>query len=283
MSQGENTNNEMSFIDHLEELRWHLIRSGIAILVITIIVFICNRFIFDTLILGPKSADFLTYKGFCKLSHLLGLGNLLCIQPGNFKLVNIEVTGQFMTHLKVSLVLGIIIAFPYVLWEIWRFIKPGLHEHEQKHTRGFVFVSSLLFFIGVSFGYLVLSPFSINFFATYSVSAQINNTITLTSYISIITTLVLASGIMFELPLIVYFLSNFGLLTPDLMREYRKHAFVVILFIAAIITPADVWTQILVTVPVYFLYELSIGVSARVVKRLEKQRGQAIQVVPEGK
>ncbi len=255
---------EMSFVEHLEELRWHLIRSISAIAVFSILAFLAKTFVFDVLLLGPKKSDFLTYQAFCKFSTWVGLDKTLCLQPANFEVVNLDMMGQFLTHLKVSIAIGFIIAFPYFLWEMWRFIRPGLLQNEQQYTRGVVSISSLLFMIGVSFGYLVLSPLSINFFASYSVSGSVSNTIALSSYISIITTLVLASGIMFELPMVVYFLSKMGLLTPDNMKAYRRHAFIVILLIAAIITPADVWTQILVTLPVYVLYEISIFVSARV-------------------
>jgi len=265
MSEAINQNPaEMSFIEHLEELRWHLVRSISAIGIFSVLAFLAKTFVFDVLLLGPKKSSFLTYQAFCKFSEWLGLGKTLCMQPAVFEVVNLDMMGQFLTHLKVSIAIGFIVAFPYFLWEMWRFIRPGLLDNEQKYTNGVVSISSLLFIIGVSFGYLVLSPLSINFFASYSVSASVGNTIALSSYISIITTLVLASGIMFELPMVVYFLSKMGLLTPDSMRAYRRHAFIVILLVAAVITPADVWTQILVTIPVYFLYEISIFVSAKV-------------------
>jgi len=265
MSEAINQNPaEMSFIEHLEELRWHLVRSISAIGIFSVLAFLAKTFVFDVLLLGPKKSSFLTYQAFCKFSEWLGLGKALCMKPAVFEVVNLDMMGQFLTHLKVSIAIGFIVAFPYFLWEMWRFIRPGLLDNEQKYTNGVVSISSLLFIIGVSFGYLVLSPLSINFFASYSVSASVGNTIALSSYISIITTLVLASGIMFELPMVVYFLSKMGLLTPDSMRAYRRHAFVVILLVAAVITPADVWTQVLVTIPVYFLYEISIFVSAKV-------------------
>ncbi len=262
---------EMSFLDHLEELRWHVIRSIIAIIAIGIVMFVSKRFVFDVIIFGPRESNFATYNLFCNISEWLQLGKALCLQPTKFELINVDITGQFIMHLKVSVILGFIVAFPYILWEVWRFIKPGLLANEQKTTRGFVLISSLLFMIGVAFGYYILSPFSLNFFATYSISSEITNRIALSSYIAIITTLTLASGIMFELPMVVYFLSKLGLLTPSLMRAHRRHALVVILIIAAIITPADVWTQVLVSVPVYFLYEISILVSARVQKNALKE------------
>ncbi|MCL4128385.1 UNVERIFIED_CONTAM: hypothetical protein GTU68_044664 [Idotea baltica] len=259
----------MSFFEHLEELRWHIIRSIISILVITILVFVLKGFIFDYLIFGPKSPDFITYRFFCGVSNYFGLGNLLCMGGTSFEIINYNMVGQFMVHLKVSIALGFIISFPYLVWELWRFIKPGLYANERKYASGLVFYTSLLFFIGVSFGYLVLAPFSINFFVHYNVSESVENLIALESYIAIITTIVLASGIMFELPIMVYILSKMGLLTPEFMRSHRRHALIIILFVGALVTPADIWTQVLVAFPVYFLYELSIFISARVSKDVE--------------
>lgn len=255
---------DMSFIDHLEELRWHIIRSIASMFVFAILTFIFSRFIFDYIILAPKSDNFFTYQAFCGLSTWLGLGKVMCMTPSAFEIINFEMAGQFLTDLKISVILGFIISFPYIFWEIWRFIAPGLYENERSATRGLVFYASALFITGILFGYFVLTPFSINFFVSYEVSSQVNNTIALASYISLLSTIVLASGIMFELPMVVYLLSKIGIVTPSMMRTYRKHAIVVIIIIAAIITPADVWTQVLVSIPVYFLYELSIFISAAV-------------------
>ncbi|TVR78569.1 MAG: twin-arginine translocase subunit TatC [Chitinophagaceae bacterium] len=257
----------MSFVDHLEELRWHLIRSAIALFTFTIIVFLSKELIFDTLIFGPTKSSFPTYVGLCQLSSALGLGDLLCLGDYSFIFINTEMAGQFLVHLKVSLVLGFVLTFPYLFWELWRFIKPGLYQKEITYTRGIVFFSSLLFFTGVSFGYFILTPFAINFFGTYSVTDIVNNTFTLTNYTGFLTMFVLASGILFELPMVVYFLSKLGLLTPKIMKTYRKHAFVGIVIVAAVITPADVGTQLLVTVPVYVLYEFSIFISANVERK----------------
>ncbi len=258
---------EMSFFDHLEELRWHIIRSLGAIAVFAFISFLAKGFIFDTIIFGPKNESFLTYQGFCSISHAIGLGDLMCLKPAQFTVANLEMAGQFLAHIKVSLIIGLIFGFPYAFWEIWRFIKPGLYDSEVRYTRGIVFFTSVLFSIGVIFGYFILSPFSINFFATYSISTEVNNVIALSSYMAIITTIVLATGIMFELPMVVYFLAKIGIITPEDMRLYRRHALIVILVISAIITPADVWTQVLIAVPVYFLYEFSILICRRVVKQ----------------
>lgn len=254
---------EMSFVDHLEELRWHLFRAIGAMLLLAVLTFVFSRFLFNGIILAPKSEHFLTYKAFCGVSEALGLGGLMCLDPTNFQIINTEMAGQFLTDLKVSIMLGFILSFPYIFYELWSFIRPGLYAREQRVTRGLVFYSSALFLTGVLFGYFILAPFSINFFVSYNVSEQVVNTITLTSYISLLSTIVLAAGIMFELPMVVYLLSKLGLVTPDMMRQYRRHAAVAILIIAAIITPADVWTQVLVSIPVYFLYEISVFISAR--------------------
>lgn len=259
----------MSFFEHLEELRWHLIRALASIFIFAIIAFLLKDLIFNTLILSPKGEGFWTYQTICKISKALGLDGVLCNGPTKFEIVNIDMAGQFLTHLKVSIILGFILSFPYVIWEMWRFIRPALYDQEKRYTRGIVFSASILFFIGVLFGYFILAPLSINFFANYTVSPTVQNTIQLGSYISILTTIVMASGIMFELPIAVYILSKTGLLTPENMREYRKHALVAILVIAAIITPADVWTQLFVTFPVYGLYEISIYISKYVNRNRE--------------
>lgn len=255
---------EMSFIDHLEELRWHLVRSIVAILIFAIAAFAAKSFIFDQIIFGPAQPEFITFKLLCALSTKIGVGNAFCIKDFNFEFINVEMAGQFLVHLKVALILGFIVAFPYVFWEFWRFVKPALYSSEVRYTRGIIFFSSLLFIIGVTFGYYLLCPFSINFFANYGVSELVGNSFKLTSYVAFISMLVLASGILFELPMVVYFLSKVGLLTPQFMREHRKHAFILTLVIAAIITPADVGTQVMVTIPVIFLYEISIFISKRV-------------------
>ncbi len=260
----EHSKKELSFIDHLEALRWHIFRASIAILIGALLAFIFKPFVFDRLIFGPASPDFPTFKFLCSLSKKVSMGNAFCIEDFNFTFINVEMAGQFMVHLKVSLLLGFVIAFPYVFWEMWRFIAPGLHDSERKQTRGVVFFSTILFMAGVLFGYYVLMPFSINFFANYGVSDVVENSFKLTNYVSFITMFVMASGILFELPMVVYFLSKIGLLTPEFMRANRKQAWIVTLFIAAMITPADVGTQLLVTIPIIFLYEFSITICKRV-------------------
>jgi len=255
---------EMSFIDHLEELRWHLIRSLVAISIITIVVFISKAIVFGKIILGPSKADFYTYQMLCSIGKKLQLGETFCFEKLTFEIINTEMAGQFLIHLKSSFVIGFIVAFPYVLYEIWRFIKPGLYENEKRYTSGIVIFGSLFFFAGVLFGYFILTPFSINFLGSYFVSETVENTITLSSYVSTITTLVMASGAVFELPMIVFILAKLQLITAKDMRTYRKHGLVVMLIFAAIITPPDLTSQIIIALPLYVLYEFSILIAKRV-------------------
>jgi len=261
---------EMDFIDHLEALRWHLMRSVISILVFTIIAFVNKSFVFGTLIFGPSRPDFWTYRMFCKLFTYMGQSEY-CIEELAFTIQSRQMTGQFTMHIMSSLVIGLIIAFPYAFWEMWRFIKPGLYPDERKHSRGSVFFVTLLFVTGILFGYYVVAPLSINFLASYSVDPSIINEFDITSYVGTLTMLVLACGIMFQLPMIVYFLSKAGIVHPELMRRYRKHSIVVILFLSAILTPPDVISQLLIGLPLMFLYEVSIKISGNVLKNKLKK------------
>jgi sec-independent protein translocase protein TatC len=263
---------EMSFLEHLEALRWHLMRAVIAVLTLAIILFFYREIVFDNFLFAPKHPDFWTYRMLCLLSDYLEMGDALCIRELPFELINTELSGQFTMHIWVSFVAGFILAAPYVLWEIWSFIKPALHEKERKYSKGVVFFSTLLFFAGVLFGYYVIVPLSINFLGSYQVSADVKNMIAMDSFVSTVTTITFASGIVFELPIVIYFLTQIGLMTPQFMRTYRKHAMVIILIVAAVITPSpDVTSQLLVAFPLYLLYELSIFVSMYVVKKAEKE------------
>ena len=264
----KNKPSEMTFLQHLEALRWHLVRGFAAVLIITIIVFINKTFVFENIVLAPKSLDFITYKALCWLSQKFQLGDNLCLKTIPFTVINIEMAGQFLLHIKVSFILGFVFAFPYLFWEIWRFVKPALYEKEVHYTHGIVFFSSLLFTLGVAFGFFILAPFSINFLGSYRVTEEVTNSINLSSYIAIVSLLVLASGIIFELPMVVYLLSRIGIVTPSLMRRYRRHAFVVILITSAVITPPDITSQVIIAIPLLVLYEISIFISARVNKKI---------------
>lgn len=258
---------EMGFLDHLEELRWHLIRSVVAILALTIVAFLSKDIIFGIIILGPAKVDFWTYRKFCELAAYLNTPDL-CIDKLNFSLQSRNMTGQFAMHISSSFVIGFIVAFPYVFWEIWRFVKPGLYDKEVSATRGAVFVVTALFLMGILFGYYIISPLSINFLANYQLDPAILNQFDITSYISTLIMMVLASGLMFQLPMVIFVLTKIGIITPAFMRTYRRHAIVVILIVAAFITPSpDIFSQMLVAVPLYMLYEASIFVSAWEMRR----------------
>ncbi len=259
----------MSFLDHLEQLRWHLLRSVSAVFVFTVLAFLSKGFVFGKLILGPSKVDFITYTTLCRISDALSLP-ALCIDELPFIIQSRQMTGQFSMHMTSSLVVGLIAAFPYLFWEIWRFISPGLHLKERNAARGAVFFVSLLFFLGAAFGYFVLAPLSINFLSNYQVDPSIMNEFDITSYISTLSMLVIASAIMFQLPVVIYFLSMSGLITSTWLRSYRRHAIVVILILSALITPPDIISQLLISMPILVLYEVGINIA----KRLEKKRAK---------
>jgi sec-independent protein translocase protein TatC len=256
---------EMSFIDHLEALRWHVIRAAISVVVFATGAFFAKDFLFHDLILGPSRNDFWTYRAFCRLGQMMG-STEPCSNSVNFVIQNRQMSGQLAMHISTSFVVGIVMAFPYLFWELWRFVKPGLYPHERQNSQGAVFFVSVLFILGLLFGYFVAAPMSINFLASYTVDPTIENQIDMQSYISTLTTMTMSCAFVFELPMVVYFLAKAGLITPEIMQLYRKHAIVVILIISAIITPPDISSQIIVTIPIVLLYELSINI-ARTVRR----------------
>ena len=268
--EGYKEEKQMTFLDHLEELRWHVVRSFVAIIVLTIVAFSSKTFVFDVLIFGPARPDFWTFKMLCKLGELIN-SDVLCIESIPFLIQSRNMTGQFTMHLISSFVLGFIVAFPYVFWEIWRFIGPGLYPTERKVSKGAVFFVTLLFVIGVLFGYYIMSPLAVNFLANYQVSELVVNEFDITSYVTTVTTLVMGSGVLFQLPMVIYFLSKIGLVTPALMRHYRRHAIIVILFFGAVLTPPDPLSQILIAIPLYGLYQFSILISASVERKRRKK------------
>lgn len=261
------TKSEMSFLEHLEELRWLLVRSTIAILIAATAVYFVSDFIFDTIIFGPTHPSFFTYRFFCEASHYIGFADSICIEELPFTIQNTSMEGQVNVFVWTCITAGFILAFPYVLWELWKFISPALYEHERKKAKLFIFIASILFFIGVLFGYYVVVPMSVNFVATFSVSNVVKNEFNLESYIGMIKTSVIASGLYFELPIVIYFLTKLGLVTANFLRTYRKYAIVIVLIIAAIVTPPDVVSQVTVAVPMLLIYEASIFLSAFVTKR----------------
>ncbi len=263
-------NGEMSFLQHLEELRWHLVRSVGAIVVMAILAFIFKDFIFDGILIAPKNPDFITNRVFAAFAEKMNTPSLR-INDNPFELVSISMSGQFSTHIWISIISGLILAFPFVIYQFWSFISPALYEKERNNAKYAVFAISGLFFLGVLFGYYVIVPLSIHFLGSYQVSASVKNTINLPSYFSTIASVTLASGLVFELPVVAYFLSKVGLITPQFLKTYRKHSYVVILILAAIITPPDVFSQILVTIPLVVLYEVSIFISAAIYRKKEKE------------
>lgn len=263
--------NEMSFLDHLEDLRWHLIRICAAVVICGAVAFFFKGFIFETIIFGPKKMTFPTYKMLCDIATYFGMDTTMCAAELPFKIQARKVATQFSAHIWTSILAGFVVAFPYVIYQLWRFISPGLNPNERKNSRGFIIVSSILFFLGVVFGYYIITPLSINFLGTYSVSAEVSNEFDLDSYIGLVRASVLACGIIFELPIIIYFLTRVGLVTPQFLRKNRKVALVLILILSAIITPPDVASQIIVAIPVVILYEVSIYISKFVVKKETKK------------
>jgi sec-independent protein translocase protein TatC len=263
----KNKKNEMSFLDHLEELRWLLIRSSIAIVVFGSVAFFYSGFIFDKILFAPKDPNFITYRFFCKLANYFGMDKSMCVTEIPFQIQSRTMSGQFSADMWTAITVGLILAFPVVLWELWKFISPALHENERKNARGFVVIASFLFFIGVLFGYFVITPLSINFLGNYKVSESVVNSFDLSSYIDLITSTTFSCGLIFELPIIMFFLSKIGLVTPQFLRKYRKISLVIILIVAAIITPPDIVSQVIVTIPLMALYEVSILISAWVLKK----------------
>ncbi len=279
MAKKEKKNpDEMSFLDHLEVLRWHLIRSVLAVVIIACVAFMFKSFIFDVILFGPKNMDFPTYKFFCNIATYFGITSEFCGESLPFTIQSRLMAGQFSAHIWTSIWAGVIVGFPYILFEVWRFISPGLYENERKHSRGFILTASFLFFLGVLFGYYIVAPLSINFLGTYQVSSEVLNEIDLGSYVGTVRASVIACGIMFELPIIIYFLTKVGLVTPEFLKKHRKMALVIVLILSAVITPPDVASQIVVAIPVLILYQISIYISRMVIKReakKEKERKNA--------
>ena len=274
----EKEKGEMSFLEHLEELRWHIIRSLLAISVFTLVAFCFKHFLFDIVILGPSKTDFITNRILCYLGKVINISSL-CLNTKPIKLQSIEMAGQFLAHIRISVITGLVIACPYIFYEFWRFVRPALYAGERKIARSAVLGMSFLFFLGVLFGYFVICPFSVNFLINYQVSELAENNIKLMSYVSTVANIVLAAGVMFELPVLIFFLSKIGILTPEFLKKYRRHAIIVILIVAAVITPPDVFSQTLVSLPLILLYELGIIISKRVRKKQEmKEKIQQYEI-----
>jgi sec-independent protein translocase protein TatC len=261
---------QMSFVDHLEALRWHIVRSLLAVVIIAIVLFWKMDWFFDKIILGPLGDNFISTRGLCLFGHAMKMGDALCLPSTKVALQTTAFSSQFVSSISIAMIGGFIIAFPYVFWEVWSFIKPALGQKEIRKFRGGIWWVSVFFLLGVAFGYFLLSPFTFNFLSNYSIGGahQIQTRPTLDDYLENLTDVALGSGLAFQLPLVSYVLSGIGLITPGLLRSYRRYAYVAILFLAAIITPSPDWmSQTIVSLPLILLYELSIRISARVVKR----------------
>ncbi len=269
MAKAESDN--MSFLEHLEVLRWHLIRASLAILLMAAIAFLSKEILFDVILFGPKQPDFFTYRLFCSISREISNTEFFCLSEMPFKILNTKMAGQVSTHIWVALIGGFILAFPYVLYEFWRFISPGLKAGERNYSRWVMFFGGVLFMMGVLFGYYLIVPLSLQFLGSYTISEEVNNLIDLNSYLSTVSTVTLATGIIFELPVVIYFLARTGLVTASFLRKYRRHSIVLILVLSAVITPPDVASQILVSFPILILYEISIRIAARIEKRRLKE------------
>ncbi len=253
----------MSFWAHLEELRGTIVRSLVGVLLMAIVAFLNRAIVFDKIMLAPKDSEFITNQLLCQLGKWLSLDSL-CIEELSLQIINIQMSGQFMMHFSVSCAVGLVLAFPFVVYQFWHFVVPALKPQERKHSRRAVFVISILFFLGVIFSYFIIVPLTVNFLGTYQVSGSVANQISLNSYISTVISVVLGVGVVFELPVVVYFLARIGLITPGFMKRNRKYMLVIILTIAAIITPPDIFSQVLVSIPLLLLYELSISIAKRV-------------------
>ncbi|MCO4821219.1 MAG: twin-arginine translocase subunit TatC [Flavobacteriaceae bacterium] len=266
--------NEMSFLDHLEDLRWHLIRATSSILIIASVAFIFSRQLFKFIIFAPTEMDFPTYSMLCKASKIINVETTFCGEELPMIIQSRTMAGQFSADIWTSIYAGFILAFPYVIYQLWKFISPGMHINERRHSRGFIIICSLLFFTGVLFGYYIVTPLSINFLANYSISDLVDNQIDIGSYIGLVRSAAIASGLVFELPIIIYFLTKIGLVTPEFLKKYRKYALVIVLVLSAIITPPDIASQVIVAIPILILYQISIYIS-KVVIRNQKRKAKS--------
>lgn len=278
MAKKKSNGGEMSFLDHLEELRWLLVRSTVAILICACFAFAFSGFIFDKIIFAPKDGNFITYRIFCELATRYDLDKSFCITELPFEIQSRSMDGQFSTDIWTSITAGFILAFPFILWEFWKFISPALYAKERKGAAMFIFTTSILFFIGVLFGHYLITPLSLNFLGNYKISDMVKNDIDLDSYLSLVKTTAISCGLVFEMPVIMYFLSKLGLISASFLRTYRRYAYVIILIIAAVVTPPDVVSQMIVTIPLVILYEGSIFIAARMDKKRAKLEKEGAHV-----
>ncbi len=266
---------EMSFLGHLEVLRWTLVRSSLAIVAFGMVAFMMKDFIFNSILLAPKDPQFFTYRFLCTVSKSLGTEGF-CIDEIPFIVQSRTMAGQFSAHIWTSIAFGFVMAFPYIIWEVWKFIKPALYETEKKSAKSFIIITSFLFFLGILFGYYVITPLSINFLGSYRVAEEVKNNFDLSSYTGLLKASCLSSGFIFELPVIIYFLTKMGLVTPEFLRTYRKYALVLVLILAAVITPPDIISQVIVAIPMIILYEVSIKISKFIIEKQKKEEEKSM-------
>ena len=270
--RNKDTKAEMSFIDHLEDLRWHVIRSVIAVLIGAIIVFIYSDYVVNQILFAPTRSDFVSARWLCSLGHKIGIGNTLCFPEVKAKFLENTMTGQFIASFTLAFIGGFILAFPYVFWEFWKFLKPALSPKELKKTGGIIIWVSLLFFAGVAFGYFILTPFMVNFYFNYKLSSQIEIMPSFSDYLENLVYTTAGIGVLFQMPLLVMVLARIGIVTGSFLKKYRRHAFVIILIAAAIITPStDPFSLTIVTIPLYLLFEASVVIASRIERRKSKE------------
>ena len=271
----KNPQGDMSFMDHLEDLRWHLVRSVIAVVIGAVVCLTFANDIVDKILMAPTRSDFVSSRWLCSLGHSIGIGNTLCFPPVDAKFLENTMTGQFISYFTLGFIGGFIIAFPYIFWEFWKFVKPALSEKERRKTSGVIFWVSILFFTGVAFGYFILTPFMVNFYFNFKLSSQIVIMPSFSDYLENLIYTTVGIGVLFQMPLLVMVLAKIGFLTAKFMKKYRRHAFIIILIAAAIITPStDPFSLTIVTIPLYALFEASIIIASRINKRQEKERNK---------
>lgn len=269
--RNKDPNADMSFIDHLEDLRWHVIRSVIAVAIGAIVIFIYSDFVVDQILFAPTRSDFVSARWMCELGRNIGMGETLCFSAVEPKFLETRMTGQFIASFTLAFIGGFIVAFPYIFWEFWRFVRPALSPQERRKTKGVIFWVSLLFFSGVLFGYFILTPFMVNFYFNYKLSEQIQIMPSFSDYLENLTYTTAGVGVLFQMPLLVMVLAKVGFVTAAFLRKYRRHAFVIILIAAAIITPStDPFSLTIVTIPLYLLFEASIILASRINKQQQK-------------
>lgn len=252
-------NQQMSFLQHLDELRWRLVRVAIVVISVAVFLWIYQEWVMNHVFLVLKEKEFITFRLLCSYFGV-------CVSDTTVKMQSMTVSGQFNYAMMMSIMGGLIISAPYIFYQMWSFVKPGLKKNEIQAAKGMVFYVSLCFFLGVFFGYFVVAPLTVQFFGSFQISPEIENNFTVGSYMGTVISTVFYTGILFLLPIVSYVLTKIGLIGPEFLKKYRRHAIVIILIISAVITPPDMLSQIIVSIPIIVLYEIGIVVSKRTSK-----------------